>query len=152
MGGTFCMLMPNLEDFAGDFRAYNDAVVDEFRHNRGQVTGMFAGAPLVLLSTTGAKSGKRRTTPVVYTRDGDRIVVIASKGGAPSHPDWYHNLVANPDVTVELPDETFDARAVVPTGEERERLYRAQAGVMPNFDEYQKKTKRQIPVVVLERV
>jgi deazaflavin-dependent oxidoreductase (nitroreductase family) len=144
--------MPNLEDFAGNFRAYNHAVVDEFRHNRGQVTGMFDGAPLVLLTTTGAKSGKRRTTPVVYTRDGDRVVVIASKGGAPTHPDWYHNLVAHPEVTVELPDETFDARAVVPTGEERERLYRAQADLMPNFDEYQTKTKRQIPVVVLERV
>jgi deazaflavin-dependent oxidoreductase (nitroreductase family) len=144
--------MPNLEDFSGDFRAYNQAVVEEFRRNHGHVTGMFAGAPLVLLTTTGAKSGTRRTTPVVYTRDGDRIVVIASKGGAPTHPAWYHNLVAHPDVTVELPDETFEARAVVPTGEERERLYRAQADLMPNFDEYQQKTKRQIPVVVLERV
>ena len=144
--------MPNLEDFAGNFRAYNDAVVDEFRHNGGQVTGMFAGAPLVLLTTTGAKSGTRRTTPVVYTRDGDRIVVIASKGGAPTSPDWYHNLVANPDVTVELADEKFEARAVVAKGEERERLYRAQADLMPNFDEYQKKTKREIPVVLLERV
>lgn len=126
--------------------------MDEFRENGGQVTGMFAGAPLVLLTTTGAKSGTRRTTPVVYTRDGDRIVVIASKGGAPTHPDWYHNLVAHPEVTVELPDETYEARAIVPTGEERERLYRAQADLMPNFDEYQQKTTRQIPVVVLERV
>ena len=144
--------MPNLEDFAGDFKAYNQAVVDEFRQNRGKVTGMFAGVPLVLVTTKGAKSGQLRTTPVVYTRDGDRIVVIASKGGSPTHPDWYHNLVANPDVTVELPDEKFDARAVVPNGEERERLYRAQADLMPNFDEYQKATERQIPVVVLERV
>ncbi len=144
--------MPNLEDFAGDFAAYNQAVVDEFRDHRGQVTGMFAGAPLVLLTTTGAKSGTRRTTPVVYTRDGDRVVVIASKGGAPTHPAWYHNLVAHPEVTVELPGETFEARAVVPTGEERQRLFRAQADLMPNFDEYQKKTQRQIPVVVLERV
>src|SRR5437868_8872910 len=144
--------MPNLEDFAGDFRAYNQAVVDEFRDNRGQVTGMFAGAPLVLLTTTGAKSGTRRTTPVVYTRDGDRLVVIASKGGAPTHPDWYHNLVAHPEVTVELPEETFDARARVAEGPERERLWRAQAALMPNFDEYQKATTRKIPVVVLERV
>src|SRR5436190_8857939 len=145
------MPMPNLEDFAGDFRAYNDAVVDEFRHNRGQVTGMFAGAPLVLLSTTGAKSGKRRTTPVVYTRDGDRIVVIASKGGAPSHPDWYHNLVANPDVTVEVGTERFEAHARVAEDEERDRLYVAQAAIMPGFADYQRKTSRQIPVVVLER-
>ena len=144
--------MPNLEDFAGNFRAYNDAVVDEFRQHGGQVTGMFEGAPLVLLTTTGAKSGTRRTTPVVYTRDGDRIVVIASKGGAPTSPDWYHNLVANPHVTVELPDEKFEARAVLPKGEERERLFRAQADLMPNFSEYQKKTTREIPVVVLERV
>jgi deazaflavin-dependent oxidoreductase (nitroreductase family) len=145
--------VPNLEDFAGNFNAYNQAVVDEFRENQGKVTGMFARAPLALLTTKGAKSGKRRTTPLVYTRDGDRVVVIASKGGSPTHPDWYHNVVANPnDVTVELPNEKFDARAVVPTGEERDRLFRAQADLMPNFDEYQKATKRQIPVVVLERV
>ena len=88
----------------------------------------------------------------MYTRDGDNIVVIASKGGAPTHPDWYRNLVANPDVTVELPNEKFDARARTATGEERERLFRAQADLMPNFDEYQKKTSRELPVVVLERV
>jgi deazaflavin-dependent oxidoreductase (nitroreductase family) len=144
--------MPNLEDYAGDFNAYNKAVVDEFRSSNGQVTGMFAGAPLVLITHTGAKSGKQRTSPVVYTRDGDNIVVIASKGGAPTHPDWYRNLVANPDVTVELPNEKFDARARTATGEERERLFRAQADLMPNFDEYQKKTSRELPVVVLERV
>jgi deazaflavin-dependent oxidoreductase (nitroreductase family) len=144
--------MPNLEDFAGDFGAYNQAVVDEFRDNGGQVTGMFAGAPLVLITHTGAKSGKQRTSPVVYTRDGDNIVVIASKGGAPTHPDWYRNLVANPGVTVELPNEKFNARARTATGEERARLFRAQADLMPNFDEYQKKTSRELPVVVLERV
>jgi deazaflavin-dependent oxidoreductase (nitroreductase family) len=144
--------MPNLEDYAGDFNAYNKAVVDEFRDNGGQVTGMFAGAPLVLITHTGAKSGKQRTSPVVYTRDGDNIVVIASKGGAPTHPDWYRNLVANPDVTVELPNEKFDARARTATGAERERLFRAQADLMPHFDEYQKKTSRELPVVVLERV
>src|SRR5437764_9698768 len=109
--------MPNLEDFAGDFRAYNQAVVDEFRDNRGQVTGMFAGAPLVLLTTTGAKSGTRRTTPVVSTRDpSGNVVVIASKGGAPSHPDWYHNISANPMVTVEVPGETYEARARITSG------------------------------------
>ena len=144
--------MPNLEDFNNDFNAFNSALIDEFRNNGGQVTGMFAGAPLVLITTTGAKSGNRRTSPVVYTTDGDRVVVIASKGGAPTSPDWYHNLVANPDVTVELPTETFEARAKVAEGPERDRLYDAQAALMPNFAEYQKATTRKIPVVVLERV
>jgi len=143
--------MPNLEDFNNDFNAFNAAVIDEFRNNGGQVTGMFAGAPLVLITTTGAKSGQRRTTPIVYTTDGDRLVIIASKGGAPTSPDWYHNLVANPDVTVELPNETFAARARVAEDPERERLYRAQAALMPNFDAYEKATTRKIPVVVLER-
>jgi deazaflavin-dependent oxidoreductase (nitroreductase family) len=143
--------MPNLEDFKNDFNAFNVAVIDEFRNNGGRVTGMFAGAPLVLITTTGAKSGKRRTTPIVYTTDGDRLVIIASKGGAPTSPDWYHNLVANPDVTVELPNETFAARARVAEEPERERLYRAQAALMPNFDAYEKATTRKIPVVVLER-
>jgi deazaflavin-dependent oxidoreductase (nitroreductase family) len=143
--------MPNLEDYKDDFPGYNAAVVEEFRTNGGQVTGMFEGAPLVLITTTGAKTGNRRTTPVVFTTDGDNVVIIASKGGAPTSPDWYHNLVANPDVTVELPSETFEGRARVAKGDERERLWRAQADRMPNFDEYQKATTRQIPVVVLER-
>jgi deazaflavin-dependent oxidoreductase (nitroreductase family) len=143
--------MPNLEDYKDDFQAYNDALIDEFRNNGGQVTGMFENAPLVLITTTGAKSGKRRTTPIVHTTDGDNVVIIASKGGAPTSPDWYHNLVANPEVTVELANETFEARARVAQGDERERLWRAQADRMPNFDEYQKATTRQIPVVVLER-
>src|SRR5436190_5306714 len=140
--------MPNLEDYK-DFRDYNRAVVDEFRANHGRVTGMFAGAPLVVLTTTGAKSGKPFTFPVVHTFDEHgNVVVIASKGGAPTHPDWYHNMVANPKVTVELPEETYEARARVTTGEERQRLYDAQAALMPNFVEYQQKTTRQIPVVV----
>ncbi|MDQ1447253.1 MAG: hypothetical protein QOC79_224 [Actinomycetota bacterium] len=144
--------MPNLEDFNNDFAAFNQALIDEFRNDGGKVTGMFAGAPLVLITTTGAKSGRRRTTPIVHTTDGDRIVIIASKGGAPTSPDWYHNLVAHPEVTVELPTETFEARARVAEGPEREKLWRAQAALMPNFDEYQKATTRKIPVVVLERV
>jgi deazaflavin-dependent oxidoreductase (nitroreductase family) len=144
--------MPNLEDFSDGFNAFNQALIDEFRNDGGKVTGMFAGAPLVLITTTGAKSGRRRTTPIVYTTDGDRMVIIASKGGAPTSPDWYHNLVAHPEVTVELPNETFEARARVAEGPERERLWRAQADLMPNFDEYQKATTREIPVVVLERV
>ena len=127
-------------------------MIDEFRTNGGRVTGMFEGRPVVLITTTGAKSGAKRTTPIVYTTDGDNLVIIASKGGAPTNPDWFHNLVTNPDVTVELANETFEARARVAEGDERERLWRAMADRMPNFDEYQKGTARRIPVVVLERV
>jgi deazaflavin-dependent oxidoreductase (nitroreductase family) len=131
---------------------FNQALIEEFRANDGKVTGVFAGRPLVLLTTTGAKSGQPRVSPLVYTTDGDHIVIIASKGGAPTNPDWYRNIVANPVVTVELPGETFQARATVAEGEERERLYNAQAALMPAFAEYQQKTTRQIPVVVLERI
>jgi deazaflavin-dependent oxidoreductase (nitroreductase family) len=144
--------MPNFEDFPDDFAGFNNALIEEFRSNRGKVTGHFAGAPLVLVTTTGAKSGLERTAPLVHTMDGDNVVIIASKGGAPTSPDWFHNLVANPDVTVELPSETYAARARVTEGAERDRLFRAQAELMPNFAEYEKATTRVIPVVVLERV
>jgi proline iminopeptidase len=103
------------------------------------------------LTTKGARTGREHTTPVVYTTDGDNVVVIASKGGAPAHPHWYLNLVANSDVTVEIPGETYRAHARVAQGDERNRLFRSQDDVMPNFDEYQRKTDREIPVVVLER-
>lgn len=131
---------------------FNQSLIEDFRANDGKVTGVFAGRPLLLLTTTGAKSGRPRTSPVVYTTDGDRMVIIASKGGAPTHPDWYHNLVANPVATIELPGDTFQARATVAEGEERQRLYDAQAALMPAFAEYQQKTTRQIPVVILERL
>ncbi len=134
-----------------DVNDFNRDVIEEFRANGGKVSGPFAGAPLLLLTTTGAKSGQTRTNPVVYTKDGDRLVIIASKGGAPKSPDWYHNLVANPTVTIELPGEKFEANASVAEGEERDRLYAAQAEVMPNFNDYQQKTSRRIPVVLLER-
>jgi deazaflavin-dependent oxidoreductase (nitroreductase family) len=134
-----------------DTKSFNAGIIDEFRANGGKVGGMFEGAPMILLTTTGAKSGKPYTTPVVHTKDGDRIVIIASKAGAPSNPDWYYNLVANPEVTVELGTETFQATASVVTGEERQRLYDAQAELMPNFKEYAEKTTREIPVVVLTR-
>ncbi len=98
---------------------WNRAIIDEFRGNEGKVGGQFAGAPLVLLSTTGARSGKQRTHPLVYLADGDRLVVFASKGGAPTSPDWYHNLVAHPEVSVEAGAESYPATAVVITGEER---------------------------------
>jgi deazaflavin-dependent oxidoreductase (nitroreductase family) len=131
---------------------FNQNLIDEFRANEGRVTGVFAGRPVVLLTTTGAKSGKQHTTPLVYTTDGDNLVIIASKGGAPTNPAWYHNLVANPVVTVELPGETFQARTRIAEGAEREQLYDAQASLMPAFAEYQQKTTRQIPVIVLERL
>ena len=136
---------------APDYNAFNRQVIEEFRANGGKVGGMFAGAPMLLLTTTGAKSGQARVSPMVYTTDNDRMVIIASKGGAPSHPDWFHNLRANPEVTVEVGTETFPARATIPEGTERQRLFDQMAAQMPNFAEYQRNTTRQIPVVVLER-
>jgi len=133
-------------------RDINTDVIEQFRTNHGQIqSGMFKGARLLLLTTTGAKSGKSRINPLAFTRDGENYVIIASKGGSPTHPDWYHNLVANPDVTVEVGTERIDVRARVAQGEERDRLYAAQAALMPGFAEYQRNTTRQIPVVVLER-
>ena len=134
-----------------DTKSFNAGIIDEFRANGGKVGGMFEGAPMILLTTTGAKSGNPYTTPVVHTNDDDRIVIIASKAGAPSNPDWYYNLVANPEVTVELGTETFQATASVAKGEERQRLYDAQAEAMPNFKEYAENTTREIPVVLLTR-
>jgi len=134
-------------------RDFNQNLIEEFRASGGKVnSGPFLGAPLLLLTTRGAKSGEERTTPLVHTRDGDRYVIIASKGGAPTNPAWYHNLKANPRVTLEVGDEKFEAEGSTVQGEERDRLYRAQAAMMPSFDEYQRNTTRRIPVVVLERV
>ncbi|HUY28561.1 MAG TPA: nitroreductase family deazaflavin-dependent oxidoreductase [Candidatus Binataceae bacterium] len=135
-----------------DMNEFNQRVIEEFRANAGKVGGPSAAASMILLTTKGAKSGRSFTTPLVYTRDGDRIVIIASKAGAPKNPDWYHNLVANPVVTVEVGTEKFSARAAVTSGAERERLFNAQAAMMPVFNEYRQKTTRQIPVFVLERV
>jgi deazaflavin-dependent oxidoreductase (nitroreductase family) len=135
-----------------DFATFNRNLIDHFRANSGEIKeGMFKGAPIVLLTTKGARSGATYTTPLVYTRDGERLVIIASKGGAPTNPAWFHNLVANPDVTIEVGPEKYEAKAVVAEGEERDRLFEAQAALMPNFAEYQKNTTRLIPVVVLER-
>ena len=130
---------------------FNQKIIEEFRANDGKVGGMFEGSPMLLLTTTGAKSGQRRVAPLVYSTDGGRHVIIASKGGAPTNPDWFRNLVANPDVTVEVGTEAFTAKAVVPEGAERDRLFDAQAAIMPGFREYQNNTERIIPVVVLER-
>jgi deazaflavin-dependent oxidoreductase (nitroreductase family) len=130
---------------------FNRNLIEEFRANDGKTSGPFAQAPLLLMTTTGAKSRKERVIPIVYTRDGDRLVIAASKGGAPTNPDWFHNVSVNPDVTVELPGEKFPARATVPDRVERDRLYAAHAEAMPGFAEYEAKTDRVIPIVVLER-
>jgi deazaflavin-dependent oxidoreductase (nitroreductase family) len=132
---------------------FNDSIIAEFRANAGQMTsGPFAGRSLLLLTTKGAKTGEERTSPLVYTQDGDRFVIVASKGGAPTHPGWYHNLRADPVVTVELGPEKFRARSTVVGDAERRRLYDHHAAKMPAFAEYEKKTTRRIPVVVLERI
>jgi deazaflavin-dependent oxidoreductase (nitroreductase family) len=130
---------------------WNTKIIEEFRANGGRVGGQFAGAPLLLLTTTGAKTGRRYTNPVMYLPDGDRVVVFASKGGAPTNPDWYHNLGAHPRVTVEAGTDRYEADAEVITGDERDRLYARQAQLYPGFAEYQAKTKRTIPVVALKR-
>jgi deazaflavin-dependent oxidoreductase (nitroreductase family) len=116
-----------------------DDVINEFRANHGKVGGMFAAMPMLLLTTRGARSGSERVNPVAYTRDGENLVVIASKGGAPTSPGWYHNLIAGREAVVEV-------------GDERDRLYAVHAAAMPQFAEYQRRTTRRIPVVVLHRV
>lgn len=130
---------------------WNAKIIDEFRSNEGRVGGPFEGAPVLLLSTTGAKSGQTRVNPMMYLVAGGTTYVFASKAGQPTNPDWYHNLVANPGVTVEVGAETFKATARVATGEERDRIYAQQAELYPGFAEYQEKTSRVIPVVALER-
>jgi deazaflavin-dependent oxidoreductase (nitroreductase family) len=132
---------------------FDQDVIDQFRANGGRIVrGGFAGRTLLLLTTTGARTGRSLTKPLGFTRDGERYVVIASKGGAPTHPAWYHNLVANPTVTVEVNGERFEARASVAQGAERERLFAQQATQIPVFARYQEMTTRKIPVVVLERI
>src|ERR1700737_3800122 len=128
---------------------FNAEIIEEFHANDGRVGGMFEGTPLLLLQHTGAKSGKSRINPLAYLSDGGRYVVFASKGGAPTNPDWYHNLKAHPNVKIEVGTDTIDVVASEATGEERERLYRTQAERAPQFAEYEKQTERVIPVIVL---
>jgi deazaflavin-dependent oxidoreductase (nitroreductase family) len=130
----------------------NRAIIEEFRANAGKVGGPFAGRTLLLLDTVGAKSGQNRLNPVAYIRDGEQLAIIASKGGAPTNPGWYYNLVANPLVTVEVGTEQFQARAVIAEEPERTRLYAKMVEMMPAFAEYQRRTTRVIPVIVLRRV
>lgn len=132
-----------------DRQDLNQRVIAAFRANSGVVDEL-QGWPLILINHVGAKSGRVYTSPVVYTRDGDNYVVIASKGGGPEDPQWFRNLVAHPEVTIEVGTETLPVRARVTAGEERAKLYRAQAKVMPNFNDYAAATTREIPVVALE--
>jgi deazaflavin-dependent oxidoreductase (nitroreductase family) len=137
--------MPDMSD-------WNRQTIEEFRANKGKVGGFWEGKPLLLITTTGAKSSQHRTTPTMYMRDGDRMLIFASKGGAPTHPAWYHNLVAHPQVTVEVGTETYEATATVLQGAERDRFYDRQAQLYPQFGEYQTRTNRKIPVIALERI
>jgi len=130
-------------------KSMNDEIISEFRANEGRVGGMFEGMPLLLMHHTGARSGKSRINPLAYQADNGRYVVFASKGGAPTNPDWYHNLKAQPDITIEVGTDTIDVVASEATGEERERLFRTQAERVPQFGEYEKQTARVIPVIVL---
>jgi len=131
-----------------DMRAYNRALIEEFRANGGKLSGQRANSSLLLLTTTGAKSGQPRTVPLGYVRDGDRLILLAANAGAPAHPNWYVNLCANPLVTVELGAERFQARASTAEDVERDRL----AALILWFAAQQEKTSRRIPVVILDRL
>jgi deazaflavin-dependent oxidoreductase (nitroreductase family) len=132
----------------GDFNAHTIA---EFRKNHGKVGGYFEGAPLLLLHTTGKRSSKPHITPIMYLKDGERYLVFASKASADTHPDWFHNLKVHPDVQIEVGDEKIDAHAEEITGRERDTLYKRQASLYPNFADYERKTKRVIPVIALTK-
>jgi deazaflavin-dependent oxidoreductase (nitroreductase family) len=135
-----------------DMSDFNRTVIEEFRANHGAVGGGFAGAPMVLLTTTGAKSGEKRVNPLMGLVDGGALYVVASKAGAPTNPDWYHNLLAHPEVEVEFGDDRFAATAVpIVSGPERDRLYAAQVAAQPGFADYEKATTRVIPIVELRR-
>lgn len=134
-----------------DRNDFNHHLIEEFRTNGGKVGGPLERSPLLLLTTTGARSGEPRTTPMGYFSDGERLVVIASNRGAPTHPDWHHNLLAHPEVTVEVRSEIFNAIATVTKDAERDRLWSKAVALLPVFAEHQAKTTRQIPVITLSR-
>ena len=131
---------------------WNKKIIEDFRANEGKVGGTFEGAPLLLLHTTGAKTGQERINPLMYRKDGDRLVVFASKGGAATDPDWYRNLIANPTVKVEVGTEIIEAKARVAEPAERQSIWTAQKQEYPTFAEYEKRAGREIPVVILEPV
>lgn len=131
---------------------WNKNIIEEFRANEGRVGGRFEGRPILLLHHTGAKSGVERVNPLAYQPlDDGAVAVFASKGGAPTNPDWYYNVVANPKAKVEIGTDTLEVTARVADGEERDRIWERQKELMPGFAEYEQKTSRQIPVIVLER-
>jgi deazaflavin-dependent oxidoreductase (nitroreductase family) len=132
--------------FFGDF---NSRTISEFRKNRGRVGGNFEGAPLLLLHTIGRRTGRERVNPLMYLKDGERLLVFASKGGADANPDWYYNLKAHPDIQIEVGDEKIDVHAQEVLGTERDALYARQATLYPAFADYQRRTKRIIPVIAL---
>jgi deazaflavin-dependent oxidoreductase (nitroreductase family) len=131
---------------------FNAQIIDEFHANEGRVGGPFEGLTLLLLHHTGAKSGQSRINPLAYQSDAGRYVIFASKAGAPSNPDWYHNLKAHPNVKIEVGRDTLDTVAEELTGEERDRIYRTQAERVPQFAEYEQKAGRVIPVIALTPV
>jgi deazaflavin-dependent oxidoreductase (nitroreductase family) len=131
---------------------WNRRIVEEFRANEGRVGGGFEGRPLLLLHHTGARSGVERVNPLAYQKVGGSYAVFGSKGGAPTNPDWYYNLIANPRARIEVGTETIDVVARIPGPEERERIWEEQKRVMPGFAEYERRTSRQIPVVILDPV
>ena len=138
-------------DMTDEINDFNRQIIEEFRSNDGKVGGPFEGAQLLLLHTTGAKSGKPRVAPLAYRQEGAALAVFGSKAGADDNPDWFHNVLANPQVNVEVGTERFDAVARVADDAERDRIWEAQKTDVPNFAEYEKKTDRVIPVVLLER-
>ena len=131
---------------------WNAAIIEEFRANEGRVGGQFEGAPLLLLHSVGARSGKERVNPMMYQAVGDAYAVFASKGGAPSNPDWYHNLVANPEATIEVGASTVEVRARIAEGVERDTIWATQKERYRGFADYEASTNRQIPLVILEPV
>lgn len=131
---------------------FNKKIIEEFRANHGKVGDMFTGMDLLLVTTKGAKSGKESTIPVAYTKDGDKYVIVASKGGAPTNPAWYYNLLAHPEVMIEVGSEKFTAKATDAKGEERDHLFEQHAKQYPTFNEYKEKTTRTIPVLTLEKI
>jgi deazaflavin-dependent oxidoreductase (nitroreductase family) len=134
------------------WHAMTETLIADIRAHGEAQSGPFVGRPVLLLTTTGAKTGAVRTVPLVYSRDGDHPVIIASKGGAPAHPAWFLNLRANPVVTVEVGLERFQARAVITEGAERDRLWAAHVALNPGFADYAKRTTRLIPAIRLERI
>ncbi len=145
------IVLERVLDNMTDYQAFNRDFIAEFRANGGKVGGIFEGLSVLLLTTTGAKSGEPRIAPVLYGIDQGRLVIVASKGGSPTHPDWYYNIVANPEVAVEVGPESFPARASFADGAERQRLFDQLLAVIPKLKETQESTSRQIPIVVLER-